>query len=238
MKRTGVYGIRHTESGRYYVGSSVDIDRRFRQHTKLLLKGVHPSGKLQREFDVCGGIHAFTLTLLETTDDLAAREEFWIERLSAARRGYNSRTQGLRPTAEQLEKLRSGARRAALNRTPEHRENLSKWQKGKPKSEQHVEAIRKTAALRRGVPNPMRDSARAALSAAKKGKPQPEANRQALTLSRRAKSAIPQTDIDKIKERYVPHCKVNGATAIAREYGVSQALISSIISGKRRGETI
>lgn len=43
----GVYSIRHLKSGRAYVGSSINIQRRWKDHRGYLQRGNHPNPKLQ-----------------------------------------------------------------------------------------------------------------------------------------------------------------------------------------------
>jgi predicted GIY-YIG superfamily endonuclease len=46
--RAGVYIIRNTIDSRFYVGSSVNLYRRYQKHSKDLSKGCHHSIKMQR----------------------------------------------------------------------------------------------------------------------------------------------------------------------------------------------
>lgn len=51
MKEAGVYKIECLPTGEVYVGGSVDLDRRFRQHLHLLRKKKHKSAALQTAWD-------------------------------------------------------------------------------------------------------------------------------------------------------------------------------------------
>lgn len=46
---SGIYAIIHRDSGRWYVGQSQDIMRRWRHHRKLLRKGTHDNFNLARD---------------------------------------------------------------------------------------------------------------------------------------------------------------------------------------------
>jgi group I intron endonuclease len=87
---SGVYGIVCAGTGRWYVGSSKDIDWRWRQHKSLLNKGQHHSYKLQRSWDKRGEA-AFTLVILEIcgVEALFEREQYHMDRLLAWKRGFN-----------------------------------------------------------------------------------------------------------------------------------------------------
>lgn len=87
----GVYIILCTASGRYYVGSSVDIERRWNAHRAGLRRRGHHSEKLQRAWDKYGEWE-FSLKIVARTqrsDRLASIEQRWIDRLDSFRRGYN-----------------------------------------------------------------------------------------------------------------------------------------------------
>lgn len=63
----GIYSIENTISGKKYVGSSVSVLRRFKEHSQLLKRGVHFNRYLQFSFNKYG-INAFKFTLLYTCE--------------------------------------------------------------------------------------------------------------------------------------------------------------------------
>ena len=96
---TGVYAIRHKESGRVYVGSSKDIYARWAQHVHTLERGSHRSKYLQRAWQKYGA-DAFEFIILETCDHdkRVVREQVCIDfyRASEPEFGFNmSRTAGV-----------------------------------------------------------------------------------------------------------------------------------------------
>lgn len=46
----GVYKITNTKNGKFYIGSSENVERRWKQHTKDLMKGYHHCNKFQEDF--------------------------------------------------------------------------------------------------------------------------------------------------------------------------------------------
>ena len=95
----GVYGILHRVSARIYIGSSIDILDRIRKHISDLEGNRHHSTKLQNAFTKYGR-HQFEFLLIERVADvrnLRAREQRWIDQLSAYARGFNSKSQASRP---------------------------------------------------------------------------------------------------------------------------------------------
>ena len=76
----GIYAIIHTPTGRRYVGQSVRIEVRFREHRKSLRRGEHYNAKLQRAWNAHGETE-FQFTILEEciADNLTEREQFYID---------------------------------------------------------------------------------------------------------------------------------------------------------------
>jgi group I intron endonuclease len=77
----GIYAITHRESGRVYIGSSVDIARRFSAHVSRLNNGKHCNQILQRAWSRYGS-EAFTFSVVEVLDSadrLIEREQFHFE---------------------------------------------------------------------------------------------------------------------------------------------------------------
>lgn len=78
MKKTGIYLITSPSGGKY-VGSSVDIDRRWKRHLYELTKGTHRNTVLQRAFEKYGkGLRIEVLELC-SRDVLLAREQAHID---------------------------------------------------------------------------------------------------------------------------------------------------------------
>ena len=136
----GIYCIRHIESGRAYVGSSIDIPRRWKEHRSRLKTGRHPARHLSNAYRVYGE-NAFEFEVIEECGKelLIEREQFWIELLSA---DFN-----VAPVAGSV---------AGLVRSDEVRARMSAAQKGRPRD------------YLKGIPRS--DAVKAAVSAAQKGK--------------------------------------------------------------------
>lgn len=91
---SGVYKITHIESGRCYVGQSVDIGDRWKQHSKrgvgaeaLTSNKLYPA---MMEF----GLASFTFEVIETTEDtirLNEMEKYWQDFFQAKDFGYSIR---------------------------------------------------------------------------------------------------------------------------------------------------
>lgn len=89
-KRSGVYQIRNTVNSKVYIGSAVNISRRFKEHKKHLRGAYHINKKLQRAWAKYGE-EAFEFSVIElcTKEQLIQFEQFYMDRHGSVRKGYN-----------------------------------------------------------------------------------------------------------------------------------------------------
>lgn len=80
-KISGVYKINNTSSGDFYIGSSKDIKRRWHQHKCLSVWTKQPNSRMYKDMAQYG-LNNFTFEIIEETDNLKEREQYWIEQLS------------------------------------------------------------------------------------------------------------------------------------------------------------
>jgi group I intron endonuclease len=83
----GVYQIRNTINGKIYIGSSKEIEERWKRHLKDLQDGRHHNIKLQRAFNKYGEA-AFVFEVIELADPncLLIREQSYLDN---NKNGYN-----------------------------------------------------------------------------------------------------------------------------------------------------
>lgn len=92
MKISGVYKITNTITGDFYIGSSKDIKLRWVKHKCLSTHKQHPNSKLYKSM-TSYGLDNFTFEIIEKTDNLREREQYYIEQLKPS---YNNNwAQGL-----------------------------------------------------------------------------------------------------------------------------------------------
>lgn len=73
---TGVYKITNTNNGTFYVGSSINCERRFYHHKYLLDKGVHHCSHLQASWAKHGqGAFVFEIYIITETQEQATNKE-------------------------------------------------------------------------------------------------------------------------------------------------------------------
>ena len=87
-QKSGIYGFFHKASGRWYIGLSNNIDRRYRQH-----KSSSKTGENGRFYNAIRayGLEAFEFVILEecAVEFLPERERFWIIAKDAFYNGFN-----------------------------------------------------------------------------------------------------------------------------------------------------
>ena len=158
-----IYQIKNLQNGRVYVGSSVNLKKRWKEHRNDLKKGSHHSQKLQNAWNKYGE-ESFEFSILEAVFDktkLLEQEQHWIDLLCATSRvNYNISTvagspmAGRSPSPETRVKLAEAMRgnkhgighkwtdeqrahmsasRTGQKRTPEQRARMSEAQRGNTK---------------------------------------------------------------------------------------------------------
>lgn len=92
--QSGIYAITNKVNGKKYIGSSINIAKRWRCHVSNLRSGKHGSRRLQNAWDKYGA-ESFEFSVLEYVPEharLIAREQEWIDSAGCAKEnGYNSR---------------------------------------------------------------------------------------------------------------------------------------------------
>src|SRR5712691_8441322 len=88
----GIYRITCIVTGKFYIGSAVNLRKRQKDHRHLLNQGTHRNPKLQNAWRKYGK-DAFSFDILElvlTPELLTAREQYWFNKLKPFdKNGYN-----------------------------------------------------------------------------------------------------------------------------------------------------
>ena len=213
---SGVYAIENLVNGKVYIGQAQDIYKRW--HTHLTAFKKEQAAKKLMNAVRKHGIENFRFILLEKcpTDALNDREQVWIDTFDAVKSGYN-----VCPTAGSVRGTKQAPER--VERTS--RRMLEQWT--------DLEWARKTVDActqsRRTERSRAKSSANATAQWASDTR---KAMVEGLTAARRAKSPLTVDDVLEIRRRFTRYCKVNGGTALAKEFGVSGSYISNIIDRK------
>jgi len=114
-EQAGIYAIRNRRNGKVYIGSASNISKRWSRHRKDLREGLHRNRHLQAAFS-CYGEAAFEFVLLELTNNLNTREQYWIDVTGclSPSAGYNSAPRA-RTTKGMTGRQRTPAERAAIS---------------------------------------------------------------------------------------------------------------------------
>jgi group I intron endonuclease len=109
-----IYVIKNKENKKVYVGSSIDLNKRWATHRYKLDQKKHPNVYLQNSWDK-NGESSFEFSIVEEvekSEDLIFREQHFIDLHKAADRdfGYNiapiaGSSLGVKPTKETKKKL-------------------------------------------------------------------------------------------------------------------------------------
>ena len=88
----GIYQIRNIKTNQIYIGSSKNIERRWKEHQYRLECNAHHSIKLQRSYNKSKDKSIFVYELIEEIKDinlLKDREQYYINLYDAYNTGYN-----------------------------------------------------------------------------------------------------------------------------------------------------
>lgn len=132
----GIYRITNTANGKYYIGSSISLDKRFRDHVNALRRGKHENEYLQNAWNKYGeGCFLFEVEEeIVNRDDLLIREQWYLDNTQCLDRslGYNIRlsANSTMLSEESKEKIRKA--RLGSKATEATRRLMSSMRKGKP----------------------------------------------------------------------------------------------------------
>ena len=168
---SGIYSITNTLNGHMYIGSAVNISRRWSEHVRRLNKNERPSIHLQNAW-ILYGANNFEFSVLEYCDKakLIEREQFYIDEMKPV---YNTCTVagsclGVKCTEETKRKISEA--NTGRHLSEETRAKLSKAHKGNRYSE---ETRRKMSEAKKCNTNSLgykhTEETRAKMSAARKG---------------------------------------------------------------------
>ena len=140
----GIYKITNKVNGKCYIGQSVDIERRWRDHRNELNKTNPSNVRLYQAFRKYG-FQTFSFEVLETCEeaDLDALEIKYIAQYQSYQRGYNMTPggdgTGKRMSEETRRKISEGQKGRRLSE--EWKRNLSKALKGRKLSDEHKQKL-------------------------------------------------------------------------------------------------
>lgn len=136
-KTSGIYIIVCGLTGKCYLGSALNLQKRKREHFLALKAQKHYNKHLQRAVNKYG-LDSFTFRVVELCDReiLLEREQYYLDWLQPfGERGFNiaiDATKGMNGRQHTAKTKLRQSRTAKLRSTPEYRENISAKLKGHP----------------------------------------------------------------------------------------------------------
>lgn len=155
----GVYLISNNVNGKCYVGSSIHLTQRRKEHFSRLMHNKHENAHLQNAYNKYGR-EAFEFEILETLsiddnikENLLRREQFWIDNLKPE---YNillvaGSNLGYHHTEET--KLKISKSTTGVKKSKEHAQHIREGQKGRILTEEHKQKLSKAAKNRKSPSN-------------------------------------------------------------------------------------
>jgi len=134
LNQSGIYKITNRKSGKVYVGSAVNLRKRFTEHRWSLRQNKHYNKHLQNSWNLYGE-DSFVFEIIELCPpaSLLKKETSWIARLEACENGYNiCQTASNRLGAKDSSVTKDRKSRAAIGRkhTDQTKKKMSLKKKG------------------------------------------------------------------------------------------------------------
>jgi len=154
--RSGIYRIINSVNGNIYIGSSVDLIRRRKQHFIALLNNKHFNNHLQSAYNKYGECN-FEFEVIENIDfcedlqeKLLEREQYYLDLLKPE---YNicriAGSFGMQQTEETKHKISNSTK--GVKKSKEHAENIRNAQRGKNLTEEHRKKLSDSEKNRKSV---------------------------------------------------------------------------------------
>lgn len=144
---SGIYAIINTVNGKRYVGSSINIEKRWRKHIADLNKNSHHCQPLQRAW-VKYGQENFQFQVIEivsspSKDSIIQSEQKWIDHYASSECGYNVLPVayshlGAKRSQESRQKLSEALKRKCQD--PSYREKMKETAKSRGVSDAFLQA--------------------------------------------------------------------------------------------------
>jgi group I intron endonuclease len=231
MKICGVYKITNKETGKFYIGSSVDIRQRWYAHKSKLRRGVHSNQHLQNSWNKYGEDFFLFEVLIEVNEEsLLDEEQKLIDETCCLDRdiGYNKSSctaapfKGMRHSPDVVEKCRKASQKRKV--TEETRNKLKASATGRKHSK---EARRKMSEAKKGIAPAIAYS-----SPTEEGRKKISEFAKTRTGHKNPNSKLTPEQVLNIKKDFEDGTMTNGK--IAEKYNVSLSTIKRIKYGKTK----
>lgn len=155
--KAGIYQITNKVNGNCYIGSSVDLQRRRRQHFNNLANGTHVNSHLQNAYNKYGNdsLEFEIIEFIDINDDiketLLEREQFWIDTVNPE---YNilpvaGSNLGFKHSEETKLKISNSTK--GVKKSELHAKHIRESQRGKQLTEEHKKKLSEAAKRRKSM---------------------------------------------------------------------------------------
>lgn len=225
----GIYKITNKQNGKFYIGSSVNIEMRWYAHKSYLRRSVHSNPHLQNAWNKYGEDSFIFSILVETEEDsLLDKEQELIDETKCCDKnvGYNkaliagSPMKGRKHSPEAIEKIRKAS--AGRVNSPETRRKISLSNKGRKMS---AESRKKMSEAKKGKPCPWMRRPRKPETLKKISEFQ-----KTRTGHKNSNSRLTPEQVENMRKDFEEAVLTNGK--IAEKYGVSLSTVKRIKYGK------
>lgn len=130
----GIYGLKNKINGKWYVGQSINIARRFKEYKMLKCRRQHKIYAALKKY----GFDGFDAVVLEKChrEKLNEQESYWIDYYNAIDMGYNILSNKILNASSTAIKQRRKNGLCGKKLSMEHKRKIGDALRGKPKSEQ------------------------------------------------------------------------------------------------------
>lgn len=197
----GIYKIEHVASGKVYIGSAVNIKRRWVEHKRRLKVQTHVNVKLQNAYDKYGlEDFSFEVVISCEPENLVLYEQLIMDFYKVMEHGYNlcpaaGSVLGIKRSEETKAKM--SASQKGRTKTEEEKLNISKGMTGKKRGPHSEETRRKISEGQKGQKRECHsEETKAKMSAAQRGKTRPpfsEETRRKMSDARKGKTTSEET---------------------------------------------
>lgn len=229
---SGIYRINCSANGKFYVGSSQNIGRRWQTHVRNLRNQTHHNPHLQHAWDKFGG-DAFSIELLEETptNELTLREQVWLDRYLTLDRDrcFNVSTSADSPMRGRKHSKTTRQRFSRSRRGAQNANYRNKYTAcltcGKKFHYYGAKNVRKYCSHKCYAVAPKSDETLRKHRNAAKGRPRDKVSVEIGADQRRKNYIVTAPDGRSFT--------VKGLARFCRAYGLDQGSLSAVVSGRR-----
>ena len=189
MKKSGIYRIKNIITGDCYVGSSINIERRWTQHRRDLKANRHDNRFMQASYNKFG-VDAFVYNVLDYCENILEREQMFIDTGAFS---YNICKIAAAPMSGRIQSNETKAKISKANKgfrhSDETKAQMSAAAKGHSRNEGRIaseETKCKISAARKGLK--LSDETKAKISAVHKGRKVSDETKAKISAAKKGKS--------------------------------------------------